>query len=280
MQLTLLTTVTMIAFAANSVFARLALGEGAIDPATYSFVRLGSGAIMLGILVFGSGIANAVRSHGSWSSAAALFVYAAGFSFAYLALDTGMGALILFACVQATMIGWSVIKGDRPSVMEWFGLIVAFAAFVGLVSPGVTAPDPLGTVLMIAAGIAWGVYSLRGKNSQQPLQATAGNFLLSVPMALVLYLIFFADVTTSLYGLLLACASGAGTSALGYALWYWCLRGLTATKAAVVQLTVPAIATLGGIIFSGENLTLRLALFSVLILGGVAITILAKSRRQ
>ena len=167
MHLAILTTVTMIAFAANSVFARLALAEDTMDPASYSMVRLGSGALVLALLVFRTGIVDAIRNHGNWPSAAALFVYAAGFSFAYLALDTGMGALILFACVQATMIGWSVVSGDRPSRWESLGLAVAFAAFIGLVSPGVTAPDPVGTGLMVAAGIAWGIYSLRGFESRE-----------------------------------------------------------------------------------------------------------------
>ncbi|MEP1209132.1 MAG: DMT family transporter [Rhizobiaceae bacterium] len=279
MQLALLTTLTMIAFAANSVFARLALADGAIDPSSYSLIRLASGALILVLLTTRHGVAEAIRNHGSLSGAAALFVYAAGFSFAYLALDTGMGALILFACVQATMIGWSVYKGDRPSGLEWLGLVIAFAAFVGLVSPGLTAPDPIGTALMVAAGIAWGIYSLIGKRAENPLMATAGNFVLSVPMAIALLVIFVDQITATPFGVAMAIASGALTSALGYALWYRCLRQLTATKAAVVQLTVPAIATLGGIVFSAEVLTLRLALFSALILGGVAVTILAKQKR-
>ncbi|NKB54359.1 MAG: EamA family transporter [Rhizobiaceae bacterium] len=269
----------MIAFAANSVFARLALADAAIDPSSYSLVRLASGALILSLLTYRAGLADVVNKHGSLVAAFALFIYAAGFSFAYLALDTGMGALILFACVQATMIGWSVFKGDRPSSLEWLGLVVAFAAFVGLVSPGLTAPDPLGTILMVAAGIAWGVYSLIGRGAENPLLNTAGNFILAVPMAIALLIVFSNQISLTPFGAAMAIASGALTSALGYALWYRCLRQLTATKAAVVQLTVPAIATLGGIIFSAEVLTLRLGFFSILILGGVAITILAKQKR-
>ncbi len=279
MQLSLLTALTMIAFAANSVFARLALADAAIDPSSYSLVRLASGALILSLLTYRAGLADVVNKHGSLVAAFALFIYAAGFSFAYLALDTGMGALILFACVQATMIGWSVFKGDRPSSLEWLGLVVAFAAFVGLVSPGLTAPDPLGTILMVAAGIAWGVYSLIGRGAENPLLNTAGNFILAVPMAIALLIVFSNQISLTPFGAAMAIASGALTSALGYALWYRCLRQLTATKAAVVQLTVPAIATLGGIIFSAEVLTLRLGFFSILILGGVAITILAKQKR-
>ena len=280
MQLALLTTLTMIAFAANSVFARLALADNAMDPSSYTLIRLASGALMLAILVFRSGLTEAISKHGNLPAAAALFVYAAGFSFAYLALDTGMGALILFACVQATMIGWAVFAGDRPNALEWLGICIALAAFVGLVSPGLTAPDPLGTALMVAAGIGWGIYSLIGRKAENPLKATAGNFVLSVPIAIALIIIFHREVSVTQFGLVMAVASGAITSALGYALWYRCLPQLSPTQAAVVQLTVPAIATMGGIIFSSEQLTLRLAVFSVLILGGVAITILAKQRRS
>lgn len=279
MQLALLTILTMIAFAANSVFARLALGEEAIDPASYSLIRLASGAAMLAVLVAGRGLAGVVKTHGTPASAAALFVYAAGFSYAYLELDTGMGALILFACVQATMIGWSILRGDRPNGLEWLGIIVAFGAFAGLVSPGATAPDVVGTVLMMAAGIAWGIYSLRGQKSTDPLLATAGNFVLSVPFAVVLLALSLGTLSASFQGILLAMTSGALTSALGYALWYRCLPQLKATRAAVVQLTVPAIATLGGIVFSAEELTWRFAILSILILGGVAITIVAKQQR-
>ena len=280
MQLVLLTTLTMIAFAANSVFARLALADNAMDPSSYTLIRLASGALMLALLVFRSSLADAISKHGNLPAAAALFVYAAGFSFAYLALDTGMGALILFACVQATMIGWAVFTGDRPNALEWLGICIALAAFVGLVSPGLTAPDPIGTALMVAAGIGWGIYSLIGRKAENPLKATAGNFVLSVPIAVALIIIFHREVSVTQFGLVMAVASGAITSALGYALWYRCLPQLSPTQAAVVQLTVPAIATLGGILFSSEQLTLRLAVFSVLILGGVAITILAKQKRS
>lgn len=279
MQLAFLTAITMVAFAANSVFARLALAESAIDPSSYSLIRLVSGALMLALLVFGKGISTATRENGNWAAALMLFVYAAGFSFAYLALDTGMGALILFACVQITMISWSLVQGDRPSGLEWIGIIVAFAAFVGLVSPGLDAPDPLGSALMIAAGIAWGVYSLLGKKATDPLMATAGNFILSVPFAVALFVVFWGQWSATAFGIVMAVASGAITSALGYALWYRCLRQLSATSAAVVQLTVPAIATLGGIVFSAETLTWRLAVFSVLILGGVAVAIIARQQR-
>ncbi|MEM8748986.1 MAG: DMT family transporter [Pseudomonadota bacterium] len=282
----LLTAVTMVAFAANSVLARLALapgigGDGAIDASGYSLIRIASGAFVLVLLVARrDGMAvSAARQHSSWASAMALFVYVAGFSFAYLVLDTGIGALILFACVQATMIGWGLIRGDRPSVLEWVGLVVAFGAFIALVSPGLSAPDPFGTVLMVAAGIAWGIYSLRGRSVSDALASTAGNFARATPIALGLAVVFAASLQFSTWGVALAVLSGAVTSGLGYALWYRCLPQLTATRAAIVQLSVPAIATLGGVVFSAEDVSARLIICSVLILGGVAIAITAKGKR-
>ena len=280
MRLFVLTAITMIAFAANSVFARLALGGGAIDPAGYTLVRIVAGAAMLMLLVGLNAKGRArMRGAGSLASALALFFYAAGFSYAYVALETGIGALILFACVQATMIGWAVARGDRPVPLEWAGLIAAFAALVWLVSPGLAAPDPLGALLMAAAGIAWGVYSLRGRGVGDPLAGTAGGFALAVPMGVLLALIGLAGLSASPFGIFMAMASGALASGLGYALWYRVLRSLTATQAGIVQLTVPVLAALGGIVFLGEPLTLRFALASILILGGVAVAILARGRR-
>ncbi|MEQ8305309.1 MAG: DMT family transporter [Hoeflea sp.] len=289
MGLFLLTTLTMIAFAANSVLGRMAIGaagEPLIDPASYSAVRLASGAAMLMLLAAltarrEDGRLSELR--GSWASALALFVYAAAFSFAYVALETGLGALILFACVQATMIGWSLKEGDRPSLMEWLGLVTAFGAFVWLVSPGLAAPDPLAAATMAVSGIAWGIYSLRGRGSPNPLQATAHNFLRSTVFLLPLGLIIAATglhlhVTTT--GALLAVLSGAITSGLGYALWYRVLRQIGGTLGAIVQLTVPVIATFGGVVLLDEAWTLRLALSSVLILGGVAVAILARKQRS
>ncbi len=270
----------MIAFAANSILARLALGDGAIDPASYTFVRIASGAVVLGLLAgWQGGGARAATSRGNWASAMALLAYAAGFSFAYLALDTGTGALILFACVQATMIGWSLARGDRPLVLEWGGLIAAFAAFVWLVSPGIGAPAPWAAALMAGAGIAWGIYSLRGRGSTNPLAATAGNFVYATPVALVLLVVALTQVHASTYGLAMAVLSGAVASGLGYALWYRTLRDLTGTQAAIVQLTVPVIAAAGGIVFRGEPLTARFVIASVIILGGVAVAILARQKR-
>lgn len=287
LRLIILTGVTMIAFAANSVFGRVALGSDSIDPAGYSLVRLASGAVMLALLILmrdhgrarTKGGVQALLASGSLASAAALFGYSAAFSFAYVSVDTGVGALILFACVQGTMIGWGLVKGERPATLEWAGLIIAFAAFVFLVSPGVSAPDASGAFLMALSGVAWGIYSLRGRGQPDPLGATAGNFLRSVPMALTMLIVFIARFDASWFGLLMAVLSGAITSALGYALWYRTLRELSAAQGAIVQLTVPAIATAGGIIFLGEPLSLRFILCSVLILGGVGVAILAKQQR-
>lgn len=276
-QVLLLTSLAMLAFAANSVLARLALANGDMDPASYTLVRLVAGALVLGLLVWRPG---GKKLAGNWWSAVALFVYAAGFSFAYLALDTGTGAVILFACVQATMIGWALIKGDRPSLLEWLGLIMAFGALVWLVSPGISAPEPLGAMLMAGAGIAWGVYSLRGQSSSDPLGTTGGNFVRAVPFALALLVIFSATLHMTMFGLAMAVLSGAVTSGLGYALWYRVLRQLKSSQAAIVQLTVPALAAIGGVGFSGEELTLRFVVSCTLILGGVALAIVVRQRRQ
>ncbi|WP_299866871.1 DMT family transporter [uncultured Hoeflea sp.] len=287
MQLILLTALTMIAFAANSVLGRMAIGSGdapLIDPASYSAVRLVTGALMLWVLVALSGARQAapLPRSGSWTSAFALFVYAAAFSYAYVALDTGTGALILFACVQATMIGWSLKEGDRPGWLEWLGLITAFGAFIWLVSPGLSAPDPLAASAMALSGVAWGVYSLRGRGLPDPLKATADNFLRSVafiaPLGLVVLLLSL-PVQATPTGVALATLSGAVTSGLGYALWYRVLRQIGATVGAIVQLTVPVIAALGGTLLLAEGWTLRLIVSSLLILGGVALAIIAKQRR-
>ncbi|MEO9458053.1 MAG: DMT family transporter [Lentilitoribacter sp.] len=280
MRIFLLTTITMIAFGANSIFGRVALEGDAIDPSSYSFIRLLSGAIMLAILVgVSSGVSKKNLSHGNIISALCLFAYAAAFSFSYVNIETGVGALILFACVQAVMIGWALYKGDRPSLFEWLGITVAFGAFIWLVSPGLEAPDPIAATLMAISGIAWGAYSLRGKSSSDPLKATAGNFLLSVPMGLVLLFITISSSQVTVFGVILAIASGAITSGMGYALWYKVLPQLTATRASIVQLTVPVVAGIGGLIFLSEPLTFRFVLASALILGGVAISIVMKANR-
>ncbi len=290
MAIFLLAALTMVAFAANSLLNRLALTESATDWTAYTFVRIASGAIMLiAFLAWRSWRASQVdraapaqglslRPPGSFASAIALVAYAAAFSYAYLSLETGMGALILFSLVQASMIAWGLVSGERPSGLEWTGMVAAFGGFIWLVSPGLSAPDPLGAALMALAGVAWGVYTLRGKGAADPLGLTAGNFLRAAPLALVPLL--FAAVAGSWnidgYGIFLGILSGAITSGLGYALWYRTLRHFTATQAAILQLTVPVIAAAMGLSFAGEEPTLRLMAASAIILGGVAIAILAR----
>jgi len=278
----ILVAVAMAAFAANSVFARLALGAAEIDAAGYTAVRLLSGAMTLAALLLLQGrsldVISAFRKRGRWSTAAALFGYAIAFSYAYLLLGAGMGALILFATVQVSMLGWALLKGDRPGPVALAGMAVALGAFAYLVSPGLVAPHPLGTALMIGAGISWAVYSLLGRGSKEPLVDTAYNFLLTVPAALVLAAFSLAQGGPSFIGLVWAIASGALASGIGYAIWYRALPLLSRTSAAIVQLTVPVIATAGGTLLIGEQLTWRLAIASALILGGVAVAIIARRK--
>lgn len=274
----------MIAFAGNSVLGRLALADGTMDAASYSFLRVASAAVLLLVLVqlrYPADLSH-VKRESNWTAALALFGYVAFFSYSYHALDTGMGALILFSCVQAVMIGWGLYKGDRPGVLEWLGIAMAFGAFVFLMSPGLTAPPFVASVIMGFAGVAWGVYSLLGKRATNPLLATTGNFTRVVPMVVALSLVsvlVFDMFAVTPFGITMAVLSGAVTSALGYALWYQVLPLLTATRAAIVQLTVPVLATFGGIVFAGEGLTLRFALCSAFILLGIALSVLAKSKR-
>jgi drug/metabolite transporter (DMT)-like permease len=267
-----LTSAAMIAFAGNSLLCRVALRDTEIDAATFTFVRIMSGALVLWlILTMRRG--SRVRA-GDWPSAFALFAYAAGFSFAYITLPAGAGALLLFGAVQATMIAYGFWAGERLRALSVVGLVVALAGLVGLLAPGLSAPPVVGAILMLGAGVAWGVYSLRGIGAGDPLAVTAGNFLRAVPFAAVLGLAMLPWMSIDLWGFACAIASGALTSGVGYAIWYTALRGLTATAAATVQLSVPVIAAVGGIIFLGEPATLRLVLASGAILGGIALVIL------
>jgi drug/metabolite transporter (DMT)-like permease len=267
----------MVAFAANSVLCRAALGDGAIDPAGFTAVRLASGAVFLaGIRV----LAAPVRRGGAcgpnpWGSAAMLFLYAIAFSVAYRSLTAGTGALILFGAVQATMILAALQASERLAFLEWTGLVLALGGLVYLVLPGLAAPPLLGSTLMAAAGMAWGIYSLRGRGSPDPLGDTAGNFARTVPLVAVVLVAaaVLSRVHLTPRGVGLAAASGALASGLGYAVWYAALRNLTASRAAVVQLSVPVIAAAGGVIFLGERVTLRLAVSAVLILGGVGLAV-------
>lgn len=267
----LLVLLAMIAFAANSLLCRMALKNTLIDAGTFTAIRLVSGALALWLIVW---YKDGVRlPKGSWRSALALFAYAAGFSYAYVALPAATGALVLFSAVQLTMIGYGLYAGERLRAMQWLGFLLAFAGLVALLSPSLEAP-PLGSsALMVGAGMAWGVYSLRGKRLGPPTLATAGNFLRSVPFALGLLLLMREQIAFEFYGVLLAVASGVIASGLGYALWYAALPHITATRAATVQLSVPVLATLGGVALLGEPVTLRIVICSVAILSGIAIVI-------
>jgi drug/metabolite transporter (DMT)-like permease len=283
LKVAILAVVAMIAFAANTVLARLALGAGEMSAEGYTGVRLTSGAITLAAILYFRWPKTArptMEINGSWQGAAALFGYALAFSIAYIMLGAATGALILFASVQIGMLAWAILQGDRPRMLEWLGFGVAFAALVLLVSPGLVAPPLLGTALMVAAGLCWAAYSLLGRGSRAPLADTAGNFIRCLPIALVLVIAGELGHTSTSTGLVYAIASGAVASGLGYAIWYTALPSLTRTSAAFVQLTVPAIATAGGVVFIGEQLTGRLLLSSAGILGGVALALVAARQRR
>ena len=268
----------MLAFAANSLLCRLALGQELIDAASFATVRVVSGAAVLTLMMLPRWRVRG-RASADWRSVAALFTYMALFSFAYLSLSTGTGALILFGAVQLTMFIAALRGGEQFALLSWAGLILAVGGLVYLVSPGLTAPDPTGAILMAIAGVAWGFYSLLGRDVSDSLEATANNFIYSVPLVIVVSLLFMGEFHGSLNGLLLAAVSGAITSALGYVIWYSALRGLTATRAATVQLSVPAIAAFGGVLLLSEQLTLRLVLASVATLGGVWIVLIQRAAR-
>ncbi|MEO8296764.1 MAG: DMT family transporter [Burkholderiales bacterium] len=270
----LLTLLAMVAFAANSLLCRLALRHTGIDAASFTLIRIVSGALTLAIIVrLRDGQPSAV---GNWGSAAALFIYAAAFSLAYVNLTAATGALLLFGAVQVTMIGHGLVRGER--LRGWqqpLGFCLALAGLVALLLPGLQAPPLLGSVLMIAAGVAWGLYSLRGKRGGDPLQVTAGNFLRAVVPAAALSLALLPWLALDRAGVLYAVASGALASGVGYAVWYTALPGLAVTSAATVQLSVPVIAAVVGIVLLDEAVTLRLLLASVAILGGIAWVVLA-----
>jgi len=270
------TALAMTAFAANSILCRLALEPPDIDAVGFTSLRLTSGAVTLLAIARLSGRRRTARSAGTWTSGIALFVYAILFSVAYLRLSASTGALILFALVQATMIVWGLARGERPRAVQWAGMVVALGGFVYLVSPGLSAPSPLGSVMMAGAGVAWGAYSLRGRGTPDPIVTTTDNFVRAVPLVLVLAALFHRDLELSARGITLAVASGAVASGVGYVIWYVALRRLSATRAASVQLSVPLLAAGGGLVILGEPATLRLGLSAVLILGGVGLTLAGK----
>ena len=268
----------MIAFASNSLLCRLALTQTSIDPASFTFVRIFSGAVALWLIM---NMRRGTREvEGSWSSAVALFIYAAAFSFAYLDLSAGTGALLLFGAVQATMILWGFRKGERLDAIQIVGFIVAVAGLVVLVFPGLTAPPLFGSILMIGAGVAWGIYSIRGKDTRDAIASTAGNFLCAVPFAAALSIILLSRARLDHIGIFYAAVSGAITSGLGYVIWYSALSGLKATSAATVQLSVPVLAAAGGILLLGEPMTLRYVIASIAVLGGIALVVIEKNRPE
>ena len=270
-----LVAITMVAFAGNSLLCRLALQQSQMDPASFTSIRLVSGAAALWLLV--SFRDSSQTGRGNWLSAFALFVYAACFSFGYVSLPAATGALLLFGAVQATMISHGIISGERMRPRQVAGLILALSGVVALFLPGISAPPITGSILMLLSGIAWGAYSLRGKGAADPTKVTAGNFLRSIPFAAALSVATIGDANLGQAGIWYAVASGAIASGLGYALWYLVLPSLKSTSAATVQLSVPVIAAFGGILFLAESITPRLVIASVAILGGIALVILEKS---
>jgi len=275
----LFTAAALLCFAANSLLCRLALARAAIDPAGFTGLRMASGALVLGLIALRRRGARPARSW-SWWSAAALFAYAAPFSFAYVSLPAGVGALVLFGVVQATMIGWGLAHGDRPGPLLWLGLTIALAGLVVLAAPGARAPDPVGLASMAVAGAAWGIYTLRGRTSGvDPVVANAAAFARTVPVAVALVAgaAALSRLSGSPRGALLAIASGAIASGVGYALWYAALRGLTVARAAVLQLLVPVLAAVGGVLLLGEVASLRLLVAGAAILGGVALAIAGRA---
>ncbi len=279
LRIVLLTALAMVAFAANSVLARLAMATGEAGAWTFTLIRILSGALVLALLV------SPVRASraGSWISGLALLVYAGAFSLAYLSLAAGTGALILFALVQITMIGWGVLGGEKLAAARWAGLALAVGGLVWLLLPGLNAPPASGAALMAISGLAWGVYSLRGRGKAAPTQHTAGNFLRAGAMAALIslpLLLMRPEAGPSPEGIAYAVLSGAITSGLGYAIWYAALKDLSASLAGIAQLTVPALAALGGIVFLAEPLSLRFIASTLAILAGVALASLANRPRE
>lgn len=269
----------LFAFAANSLFCRLALGRGTIDAATFMLLRLGAGAVTLLALT----LPRRPRPAGLFAcnvrSVLALFGYAVAFSLAYRQLAAGTGALLLFGATQLTMLGAALARGERPRPAEWLGLGLAFAGLVYLVSPGLTAPAPLGSALMLAAGLGWGIYTLRGRNQAAPLVTTTANFVWVMPLTVLFWFVLRGSASLTVDGATWAVLSGAVSTGLGYVVWYSALPALTATRAATVQLTVPVIAAFGGVAFLGESITPRLVLASTFVLGGVGLAIFARNRK-
>jgi drug/metabolite transporter (DMT)-like permease len=271
-----LTAAALTAFAANSLLCRLALGAGTIDAASFTSVRIVSGALMLVLVLLLVPGRREVEPRRGWIGPAMLFLYAIAFSYAYLELTAGTGALILFACVQITMLTAGIRGGERVHPAQWLGMACAFAGLAYLVFPGVTAPPPAGALAMALAGVAWGLYSLAGRGVSNPLAATARNFRLAVPLALAVSAVWYAGFHLTPRGAALAATSGALASGLGYVVWYAALPGLGATRAAFVQLSVPVLTAVAGVLLLSEPVTGRLVLSGVAILGGIALAVRSK----
>lgn len=274
----LLTTLAMLAFAGNSLLCRMALKLTSIDAATFTSVRLVSGALTLWLLVRMRGGSAAIATHGNWGSALALFAYAALFSYAYVSMTTATGALLLFGAVQASMIGWGLLQGERLRPLQTLGFCAALAGLSALMLPGFATPAYGVALAMLGSGVAWGAYSLRGRTTPpgqvaDPLATTCGNFLRTIPMAVALSAVALPSMQMDVTGLALAIAAGSVTSGIGYAVWYRALPTLQATHAATVQLSVPVIAAVGGVLLLGESFTWQLLASSVAILGGIALVL-------
>jgi len=276
MRIFVLTLLALTAFAGNSLLCRLALKRTTIDAASFTFIRILSGAVVLWLVVM---LRKGTRPKaGTWASALALFAYAAAFSFAYISLSASTGALLLFGAVQATMIIWGLSRGEPLQTRQWLGLALAVGGLVALLFPGLSAPPINGALLMLCAGIAWGFYSLRGKGAGDPVTTTAGNFLRAVVFASILSIALLPRATLDCAGLGYAALSGAIASGVGYVIWYSALPGLKAASAATVQLSVPVLAAAGGILFLGESITVRFLLASIAVLGGIALVVIEKTQ--
>ena len=285
MRIPILAALAVIAFAANSVIARAALGSGGIDPGTFTLLRLTAGAFALACIVLFAKMRHgrSLELPGSWSSATLLLIYAAAFSYAYLVLGAATGALALFAVVQTVLFVVALRSGERPGIGGVIGLILAFAGLIALLGPGISRPDPLGALLMSVAGVSWAGYTLRGRGSRRPVLITAGNFVRSVPLALVIWLFALLIHRHSMHvgvkGAGLAILSGAITSGLGYAIWYTVLPSLTRAQSGIIQMLPAPLATLGGLVLLGEPVTAKILLASFLILSGVLIGVLRRPAR-
>jgi drug/metabolite transporter (DMT)-like permease len=276
-KIVLYTTFALVAFAFNSILCRMALRTGEADAVGFTVVRLVSGAVALIVISYLSKSGKASK-RGNWVSAFCLFMYAICFSFAYLGLTAATGALILFSSVQFTMIAVTLFRGERPNALEWLGLLIALGGLVYLLLPGLSSPPPFQSALMAAAGIAWGFYTLRGKGSGDPLGDTTGNFIRTVPMIVAAAIPFLSQINLSTRGLVLAILSGALTSGVGYAFWYAALKHHTATRAAVLQLSVPMLTAFAGVLLLSEVMTQRLLIAAAFILGGIGLTILSRQK--